>query len=42
MTRKNSTDEYRANRIKLRDEAFDFFIKLYNCPVKYVVLENPV
>jgi len=42
MTRKNSDDAYRANRIKKRNEAFDFFMLIYNSKCKRIAIENPV
>lgn len=42
MTRKNSTDEYRQNRINKRDEARDFILKIYNSKCKKIAIENPV
>ena len=42
MTRKNSTDEYRRNRIKKRNDAKDFVLKIYNSKCKKIVIENGV
>jgi len=42
LTRKGATDEYRANRLKLRDEAKEFVLKIYNSKCKKVAIENPV
>jgi len=42
MTRKNSDDLYRANRIKKRDEAYDFFMLIYNSKCEKIAIENPV
>ena len=42
MTRKNSTDEYRKNRIKKRDDAKDFVLKIYNSKCKRIAIENGV
>ena len=42
MTRKNSDNAYRANRIKKRDEAYDFFMLIYNSKCEKIAIENPV
>jgi site-specific DNA-cytosine methylase len=42
LTRKGATDEYRANRLKLRDEARDFVLKIYNSNCEKIAIENPV
>jgi len=42
MTRKNSTDEYRRARIKKRDEAMNFVLKIYNSKCKRIAIENGV
>jgi len=42
LTRKNSTDEYRRNRLKKRDEALEFVLKIYNSKCPKVVIENGV
>ena len=42
MTRKNSTDEYRQNRIKKRDKAKDFVLNIYNSKCEKVCIENGV
>ena len=42
MTRKNSDDTYRANRNRLRDKSFDFFLKIANSNIAKIAIENPV
>jgi hypothetical protein len=42
LTRNGATDEYRANRLRLRDEAKDFALMLYNSDCPLVAIENPV
>ncbi len=42
MTRKNSTEEYRKDRIKKRDDAKDFVLKIYNSKCKRIAIENGV
>jgi hypothetical protein len=42
LTRKGATDEYRANRFRLRDEANDFALMIYNSDCPLVAIENPV
>lgn len=42
LTRVGSTDVYRANRLRLRDEAKDFALLLYNSDCPLVAVENPV
>ncbi len=42
LTRKGSTDEYRADRIKRRDDALAFAVMIYNCGCPKVAIENGV
>ncbi len=42
LTRKGATDEYRANRLKKRDEAKEFVLKIYNSKCKRIAIENGV
>ena len=42
MTRKNSTDEYRKNRIEKRDGAMEFVLKIYSSKCNKIVIENGV
>jgi len=42
LTRKNSTDEYRAKRIRQRDGAKEFVLKIYNSNCNKIAIENPV
>lgn len=42
LTRKNSTDAYRKNRLQKRDEARDFVLKIFNSNCDKIVIENPV
>ncbi len=42
LTRKNSTDEYRRDRLQKRDDALNFVLKIYNSKCQYVAIENGV
>lgn len=42
LTRKGATDEYRANRLRLRDEAMEFAQMIYNNDCPLIAIENPV
>ena len=42
LTRKGATDEYRANRLRLRDEAMEFAKMIYNNDCPLIAIENPV
>ena len=42
LTRKGATDEYRAERIKKRDDAMAFALSIYNCECPKVAIENGV
>ena len=42
MTRKNSTDKYRQNRINKRDKARDFVLNIYNSNCPKIAIENGV
>jgi len=42
LTRKNSTDEYRADRLKKRDDALEFAKKIYDSKCPKVAIENGV
>lgn len=40
--RKFASEEYRQNRIKLRDEAFRFAQQIYNADCNKIAIENPI
>ena len=42
LTRKGATDEYRRDRIKKRDEAMEFALRIYNTECERVCIENGV
>lgn len=42
LTRKGATDEYKANRLRLRDEAMKFAKIIYNNECRLIAIENPV
>ena len=42
LTRKGATDEYRADRIKKRDDAMAFALKIYNSDCQKIAIENGV
>ena len=42
LTRKGATDEYRATRLRLRDEAMEFAQMIYNNDCPLIAIENPV
>ena len=42
LTRKNSTEEYRANRLRKRDDALMFVLKIYNSGCSKIAIENGV
>jgi len=42
LTRKGATDEYRRDRLKKRDEAMEFVLKIYNSRCKKIAIENGV
>jgi hypothetical protein len=42
LTRKNSTEQYRKERLRKRDEALDFVLKIYNANCPRIAIENGV
>jgi len=42
LTRKNSTDEYRRDRLQKRDDALNFVLKIYNSRCPRIAIENGV
>jgi len=42
LTRKNSTDEYRRDRLQKRDDALEFVLSIYNSDCARIAIENPV
>jgi hypothetical protein len=42
LTRKNSTEQYRAERLRKRDEALEFVLKIYNAKCPKIAIENGV
>ena len=42
LTRKGATDKYRRDRLKKRDDAMDFVLKIYNSKCKKIAVENGV
>jgi hypothetical protein len=42
LTRKNATEQYRKDRIKKRDDALNFVLKIYNSKCNKIAIENGV
>ncbi len=42
LTRKGATEEYKADRLRKRDEALEFVLKIYNSPCSKIAIENGV
>ena len=42
LTRKGASQEYKADRLRKRDEALEFVLKIYNSPCTKIAIENGV